>query len=416
LTTVFSVLGVMAGVAVLNWVLAVMTGFEIDLRDKILGANAHVVVFRYGGNIVDYDEACDTVEAVDGVVAAAPFIYSEMMLHSSTASTGVVIKGVDMARTKDVTHIWGDLSHACTGEVSTPEQRDRVFADLAQGEFPAMGLDGEPVVTENEPLLPGIIIGKELREHLNVAPCDKIQLINPIGGRPGPMGLPTPTVRNLRVAAVFDSGMYEYDTKWTYLPNSLGQDFLNIGPTVNGIEVKVDDIDDVERISREIDEALSYPFYSKHWKTLNAKLFQALAMEKYVMFLLLVWIVVIAGLLIITTLFMLVITKGREIAIMKAMGATRASVLRIFMMEGATIGILGTVLGTILGLVGCRVLSVIEFPLETDVYYLSTLPVVVDPITVATIAISASLICFFFTLYPAWRAAVLDPVEALRYE
>ncbi len=416
LTTVFSIIGVMAGVAVLNWVLAVMTGFEADLRDKILGANAHIVVSRYDGNIADYDRVCDDIDSVDGVVASSPFVHTEMMLHSDWGSSGVVVKGIDIERTKAVTHIWGDLSESCAGEIGTDAQRDQVFTDLGIGEFPAMDLDGEPLITEREPVLPGIVIGKGLREALQAGPCDKIQLINPIGGSPGPMGLPTPTVRNLRVAAVFDSGMYEYDAKWTYVANALAQDVLDVGPMVNGIEVVVSDIDDVARISLEIDDKLGYPFFSKHWKTLNAKLFQALAIEKYVMFLLLVWIVVIAGLLIITTLFMLVITKGREIAIMKAMGATNESVLRIFMMEGATIGVVGTFLGTILGLLGCGLLSIIEFPLATDVYLVSTVPVVVDPLTVLCIAVSALLICFGFTIYPAWRAAVLDPVEALRYQ
>ncbi|MEZ4239540.1 MAG: ABC transporter permease [Myxococcota bacterium] len=425
MVTVLSILGVTAGVAMLNWVISVMTGFEIDLRNKILGANAHVVVFRYGGNVVDVDEQIDKILGVDGVVAAAPFVYTEMMVRSPWSSTGIVIKGIDPVRTADVTHVMGDLvrgydpghEHLVTygdGDMAT---RREVLASLGEP-FPPMGIDNLKLpVTEDEPALPGIIIGKELEEHLQVRPGDKIQLINPLGsGSAGPMGLPTPSVRSVRVAAVFDSGMFEYDTKWTYVTNALAQDFLKIGDTATGIEIKVDDIDDVDRIATDLDTVLKPPHYARHWKNLNAKLFSALAVEKWVMGILLNMIVVNAGLLIITTLIMMVITKGREIAILKAMGATPGTILRIFVMEGAAIGTIGTVLGTILGLAGCRFLAQYKYPLETDVYYLDTLPVVVDPWAVATIAAGAFVICFLCTLYPSWRASRIDPIEALRYE
>jgi lipoprotein-releasing system permease protein len=424
MVTLLSILGVVAGVAMLNWVISVMTGFEIDLRDKILGANAHIVVFRYGGNVQDVDEQLKKIAEVPGIVAAAPFVYTEMMIRSPWSSTGVVIKGVDPVRTADVTHLMPDLAEgydASHGHVlkfapGDLETRRQVLAHLGDP-FPALGVDSLPLAeSDEEPSLPGIVIGKELREHLQVRPGDTVQLINPMGGGPGPMGVPTPSVRSLRVAGVFDSGMFEYDTKWTYVTNTWIQDFLKTGPTATGIEIKVTDIDDVDALSKSLDERLGYPHYARHWKNLNAKLFSALALEKWVMGLLLNMIVVNAGLLIITTLIMVVITKGREIAILKAMGATRASIMRIFVLEGAAIGGIGTVLGTIAGLGGCWFLDRYQYPLETDVYYLDTLPVVVDPWAVGTIAVGAFVICFLCTLYPAWRAASLDPVAALRYE
>lgn len=423
-TTLLSILGVTAGVAMLNWVIAVMTGFEDDLRDKILGANAHVVVFRFGGNVVDLEPTMEKIDAVDGVVASAPFVYTEMMLRSPWSGTGVIIKGVDPERTGAVTHLVQDLaegydpthSHLVQfgdGDLAT---RQAVLAHL-DDPFPPMGLDNEPLEpTVEEPALPGIVIGKELRDHLQVRPGDKVQIVNPLGSGTGPMGMPTPSVRSVRIAAVFDSGMFEYDTKWTYVTNGLAQDFLKIGDTATGIEVKVDDIDDVEPIARAIEDALGYPNYARHWKNLNAKLFAALELEKWVMGLLLNMIVVNAGLLIVTTLIMVVITKGREIAILKAMGASSGTILRVFVMEGSAIGLVGTVLGTLLGLVGCAFLDRYEYPLETDVYYLDTLPVVVDPKAVVIIAVGAFVICFLCTIYPAWRASRLDPVEALRYE
>ena len=230
------------------------------------------------------------------------------------------------------------------------------------------------------------------------------------------MGIPTPTVRSLRVGGVFYSGMYEYDTKWTYIQNDVAQDFMKMGDSFTGIEVSAVDVNDVEILAEKIHEALEYPYYAKHWKDLNRALFEALRLEKLVMGTILSMIVNVAGLLIVTTLIMLVITKRREIAILKAMGASSSAIMRIFIIEGTIIGVVGTSIGTVLGYLGCYVLERIEFPLETDVYYLSSLPVVVEPWNFVVIAGGALLVCFLATIYPAREAAALDAVEGLRYE
>jgi lipoprotein-releasing system permease protein len=422
LTTVLSIVGVASGVALLNWVTSVMTGFEVDLRDKILGASAHVVVFRFSGNVVDVDETVAKLEGIDGVAAASPFVYTEVMLRGPAGGTGVVLKGLDPERTGRVTHLAGDLHQGYDplhGAIVTYDPADDALRlDVLRamgGTFPPIGPDGPLPPTEDEPLLPGIIVGQDLADKLHVAPGSKLQLINPLGGTTGPMGMPTPSVRLVRVAATFDSGMYEYDTKWMYSTNALAQDFLKLGDAVTGIEMRASDIDDVERIALEANNALGYPHYARHWKEMNAKLFQALALEKWVTGLLLELIVFNAGLLVVTCLVMVVITKGREIAILKAMGATRGTIVRVFLMEGAAIGGVGTAIGTVLGVAGCAVLDRYRYPLETDVYYLDTLPVVIDPVAVVVIALAGFTTCVVCTIYPAVRAGRLDPVEGLRY-
>ncbi|MBW1881500.1 MAG: FtsX-like permease family protein, partial [Deltaproteobacteria bacterium] len=394
--------------AVLNWVIAVMTGFEVDLRDKILGTNAHIVVLAHGGKMDDYAELIPLVEQVEDVVAVAPFVYSEMMVRSPFSTSGVVLKGVDPERTGLVTSLRDDLLYGPQGELTTDEERSAIFAGLAEPIPAPIGDDGAA--------LPGILIGRELMDQLQVFPGDLVQVVNPVGTGIGPMGMPVPQIRPFRVAGVFYSGMYEYDTKWTYVNNPDAQKFLKLKGAVTGLEIRVSEIDDVDRIAADIQTVAPYPNYTRHWKNLNQKLFEALALEKWVMGLILSMIVVVAALLIVTTLIMLVITKGREIAILKAMGASKRSILRIFVIEGSVIGFVGTVLGTVLGLIGCAVLEEYGYPLETDVYYLSELPVVVEPYNVVVITIGAFLLCFLATLYPAYKAASVDPVEGLRYE
>lgn len=410
LVTVLSILGVVSGVAILNWVIGVMTGFEVDLRNKILGANAHVITRRHTGFLVDAERVADAVEAVPGVRAAAPFVYGEMMIRTpGHEGGGVVLKGIDPERHAAVTALFDTLDQGVDGPIETYEQRLAVFASL-KDPLPAPATDPEGRA------LDGIVIGRELATILDVRPGGVVTVVNPIGGGVGPMGVPTPSVAQFRVAATYHSGMYEYDTKWTYVHNETAQDLMKLGEAWSGLEVSLDDIDDADAVADEIDRALGFPFYSVHWMETHAKLFEALRLEKWVMGLILSMIVFVAALLIVTTLIMLVITKGREIAILKAMGASRGTILRIFVLEGSLIGGVGTLVGTVLGLAGCLFLRWYGYPLETDVYYLSELPVVIDPSNVATIAAVALAICFVATLYPAYKASSLDPVEGLRYE
>jgi lipoprotein-releasing system permease protein len=245
---------------------------------------------------------------------------------------------------------------------------------------------------------------------------DQVYLINPVGNGTGPMGVPVPRVQPFRVAGVFYSGMYEYDTKWTYVSMKDGQAFLQSGDVATGVEIRVDDPDAVEEISRDLEARLPFPWFVKHWQELNRSLFSALKLEKYVMGLILFLIVMVASLNIVGSLILVVVTRAREIAILRALGASSATVRWIFLLEGLIIGVVGTTFGTALGLAGCDALRRYRFPLDTDVYYLDTLPVVVDPANVVVVAIVAVLICFGATLYPASVAAGVQPVDGLRYE
>ena len=225
-----------------------------------------------------------------------------------------------------------------------------------------------------------------------------VHIINPVGGGIGMLGMPTPDVRGYRVAGIFHTGMYEYDTKWTYVLMEEAQSLLKIDNKVNGIEIQVEDINDAPNLATNVQEQLGYPFFLRHWMELNSKLFAALKMEKIVMGLILSLIVMVASLNIVGTLILVVLTRGREISILRAMGASSQQILKVFMLEGVVIGSVGTVIGTVLGLIGCHLLDQYQFPLDTDVYYMDTLPVVIEPGTVITVVISAIAISFFAQL------------------
>jgi lipoprotein-releasing system permease protein len=450
IVAVLAVVGVLGSVVLVNVVMSVMTGFEVDLRDKILGANTHIVVLGSMKNVRDYDEIVEKSETIDGVEAAAPFVYTEMVIRSSKKHSGVILKGIDPDRSERVTALMDDLTFGAEGKLETAEQRKAVFRGMIDAhpgptvpdviaqrvletgesflwpetprEPKQAGIDGLELHIEpdiGEPQLedmPGIIIGSELAKTLQVGPSSELQLWDPFGGRPGPMGLPMPRIRKVRVAGIYESGMYEYDNKWTYMANSDIQDFLRMGDAVTGVEVRVEDIYRAPRIAAQIDESLGPAYYARNWQQMNQGLFDALRLEKQVSSLVLFSTVLIACLLIVCVLTMMVLTKGREIAILRAMGASRWGILRVFIIEGMLIGLVGSLGGTALGLLACYLLDMYGWPLDTDVYFLNTLPVVIEWSNVTGVAVGAVVACFFATLYPAIVAARMKPVEGLRYE
>lgn len=389
LISLISVAGVAVGVMALIVVLAVMTGFTEGLRDKILGINSHIVLQRAGGTIHNYGELEQAVREVDGVSTATPYIYSQAMLTTGAGGTGAVLRGIDPA--------------SAAGVLSLADQ-------LMSGTIDALADSFDPARH-----LPGIIIGKELAGQLRVTVNDKIRLFSPSGPLT-PIGV-IPKIKTCLVVGIFESGMYEYDSSLAYVSLSTAQQFLEMGDAVHGLEIKVNDIYQAERIAGQLEERLGFGYIAKDWMKMNKNLFSALRLEKTAMFVILALIVLVAAFNIVSTLIMVVMEKNKDIAILKSMGATSGSIMRIFIYEGLVIGTSGTVLGVVGGLALCKLLSRYKFiKLASDVYPMSTLPVQVLPLDVTLVAVSAALITLLATLYPSWQASRVDPAVALRYE
>ncbi len=394
--TVISVAGVMLGVMALIVVLSVMNGFQQTIKEKILGTQAHIHVLKASDQGMDhYEEAIKKVERIKGVVSAAPFIFSQVMLSSESGVSGVVLKGIDPDRVARVTELASNLKAGRLEDIKEAKEKD----------------------------LPGIILGIELAKHLSVAVDDSIQIISPLGTMT-PMGM-MPKMKRFRVKGIFYSGMYEYDNTMAYVSLESAQKFFSMDARITGIEVKTEDIYRVKEIGKEIRKEMGFPFWTKDWMEMNRNLFAALKLEKTIMFIIVVLIVLVAAFNIISTLIMVVMEKNKDIAILKSMGAPSKGILRIFVIEGGVIGVVGTALGAITGLmVAFNLEKIIDFLESTfgfkilarDVYYIDKFPSQVNPLDVSLIVITAILISLLATLYPSWRASKLDPAEALRYE
>ncbi|MCK4485786.1 MAG: lipoprotein-releasing ABC transporter permease subunit [Desulfobacterales bacterium] len=385
--TFISVAGVMLGVMAMMVVLAVMTGFGADIRSKILGANAHIRVMSRIGKLDQHDEVMTKIEAVEGVKATAPFVYSQVMLRRGSHVSGAILRGIDPSRAGRVVDL----------EKNVKETDLRV---LGGSEVPR-----------------GIILGKELSRLLTAYPGDEVYVVSPFGGSLTPIGGRIPHMKKFKVVGLFDSGMYDYDTSFAYVSIESAQQLLRLGQSVHGIEVKVDDIYSVDKISRSVLDRLGTAYWTQDWMQMNKSFFSALKLEKVVMFIILVLIILVAAFNIISTLIMMVMEKTKDIAILKSMGASSKSIMKIFMLNGLVIGVVGTILGIAGGSVLCFLLKRYEFvKLPSDVYYISTLPVRVQVGDVALIALSAIAISFLATLYPSYQASRLDPAAAIRYE
>jgi lipoprotein-releasing system permease protein len=397
INSIISITGVFLGVMTLIIVLAVMNGFETDIKEKILGTHSHVILLKQGaGGISNYSALIEQVKGYERVVSASPFIYNEGMLTSKANVSGVVIRGIDPDSAVEVTNIGRAM-------------KEGSLSDLKKQE-------GDGAVA-------GIIIGKELARHLGAFLNEPVTVISPMGTIT-PMGM-VPRMKQFKVMGIFNVGMYEYDSKLAYISLKEAQRFFNMGDNVTGIEIKVDDVYRAKEVAGIIQRDLGFPYWTRDWMEMNKNLFSALRLEKVIMFIILFLIVFVAAFNIVSTLIMVVMEKNKDIAILKSMGATAWSILKIFIIEGLIIGTLGTVLGALSGMLAAINMETIAGYVEKvlgfevfsrDVYYLDRFPSELNPVDVVIIVIVALVLCFFATLYPSWKASKLDPVEALRYE
>jgi lipoprotein-releasing system permease protein len=394
--TFISTAGVALGVMALIVVLAVMTGFERDLKEKILGTNAHLVVIRSGAAMDNYRATMERLKQLPGVQAATPFIYNQVMLSTGRYVSGVVLRGIEPETDREVT---------------------RLSRSLVQGGMTL--LDPQPGSGPE----PGVLIGRELARHLNLALGDRVNVVSPTGSIT-PLGM-MPKLKAFRVVGIFNTGMFEYDSTLAYVSLGQAQRFFDLGDTVTGVQLKVADVYGTTELAQRINREFGPELYARDWMQMNKNILFALKTEKVVMFIILTLIVLVAAFGIASTLFMVVMEKARDIAILKAMGARSLSIMKIFVLEGLIIGIVGTVLGVLSGLLIAHNLELIIDLVQKltgknffskDIYYLDHFPSQVVGSDVLMISITAVVISFVATLYPAWQASRMLPAEALRYE
>jgi len=385
----FSFLGIMLGVATLIIVMAVMNGFRKELLDKILGLNGHLLIQPLDAPLTDWEQVAQRISGVNGVKLAAPIVEGQALASSPFHSTGVLVRGI---RSVDLLKL------------------PSIAKNIKQGTLE--GFDQGQ----------GLLIGRRLADSLSLRAGENVTLVSPRGAVT-PMGT-TPRIKSYKIAAVFEIGMSEYDAAFVFMPLTEAQAYFNRSGDVTAIEVYTDDPDRIQNFRKPVSDAAQRSIFMVDWRQRNATFFNALQVERNVMFLILTLIVLVAALNIISGLIMLVKDKGPDIAILRTIGATQGAIMRVFLITGASIGVVGTLLGFLVGTLVCmNIESIRQFLswltstelFSPELYFLSRLPAIMDFSETTAVVLMALTLSLLATLYPSWRAARLDPVEALRY-
>jgi lipoprotein-releasing system permease protein len=443
-----SILAVSVSSCALTTTLSVMGGFRQDLKKKILGSNAHIVIDKNDGRIEGYEGLVSRTRGVEGVRGVSPYVSGEVMISSASNLAGAVLRGIDVARIGEVSELPANMKMGSLDYLAHPEKLTnlpstqlgigvalpKVVRGATDGDVkPAANTerlskaiermfkeeapepDEPPAAPPPSPALPGIVVGQELARSLRLYLGDEVNVVTPLGEL-GPTG-PMPKSRPFRVAGIFYSGMYEYDMKFAYVTLASAQKFLGTGDRVSGIEITVREPDRAQDIADQVGHMLGMKdLRVRPWQELNKNLFGALALEKLAMFIALGIAILVASFCIVGTLTLMVQEKGREVAVLKALGASDASIVRIFVIEGMLIGLFGSLLGLALGYLVCFAMERFGVHLNPEVYYIDRLPVHIDPVEFISVGLAAVAVCLVVTIYPAKLASRLRPVDALRYE
>ena len=429
--SVLSILGVAMSSCSLSSVVSVMGGFSQDLKRKILGNNAHIVVDTTPGTPWEnYGQALEAVRKVPGVTGATAVVHGEVMASSASNLAGVIVTGIEPNSINAVIDLQhnievGKLDYLVHPQALTRLPANEVIGVGPRGEHYYKGADLPGLPDDIDPQVrsvvvakadrPGIILGRELAKTLHVYVGDEIALVSPLGDL-GPMGV-MPRTRRFRVAAVFYSGMYEYDATYVYTLMGEAQEYFATGDKASAIEIKVDDAERADLIAPRVISALNREdLRVRDWREINKNLFSALKLERFATFIILSVAIMVASFCIVCTLLLMVTEKGKEIAILKAVGASDGAVMRIFMIEGIIIGGIGATFGVATGLAVCTGLSWFGLRLDPEVYYIDRLPITVNAADFLTVGVAALTICALSTIYPAYAASRLRPVDGLRYE
>ena len=390
LITVISVLGVMIGVMTLNVVMAVMSGFEETLRDRLLGINAHISVVKSGDPMRDYERVIEKLRQEKDIIAASPTVYGQVMLTSGARVSGVVVRGVDPDRVNQVVDL---QSYLLKGKLAELKSRHAIQ------------------VQERTVLLPGVILGERLAAQLGVFEGSPVQVVSPLGS-PTAIGV-IPKVRRFVVIGIMKTGMSEIDSAMVFMGLAEAQNFFDLEGAATNIEMKIRDVKNSRAVAERLQRQLGFPYLAEDWTRLWPNLFSALQLEKTVYFLVLLLMILVGAFNIVATLVM---EKRKDIAILRSMGATQQSIRKIFLFKGCFIGVVGTVLGVLLGLLVCAFIAQYEFALPEGMFLIATVPVRVYWSNFLLVAVASFIVCLLASIYPSRQAAKLDPVEIIRYE